>query len=172
MDKALFEVVLKDGQKFNVLLPTGYWSMKNDFWLDCTVLGQDVSISLDDIASVKYAGGIAYQMETRKPVVGCGDYDYIVTDMLPVLRFPFKKVPVYESFDCPEIDEYNSGETYAGDILFRRVSWRYTEYVQSDESSDRLCHMFETYMTEDDYRKLIAQWARELADRNIHRANS
>lgn len=172
MDKALFEVALKDGQKFNALLPVGYWSSKNDFWLYCTVFGQNVSISLDDIASVKYAGGIAYEMETRKSVGGCGDYEYFETDMLPVLRFPFKKVPGDQDLDWPLIDKYE--KTYVGDASFRQVSWSYHEYVTSDDGgySDRVRHRFTTYMTEDDYRKLIVQWAKELAERNIFSCNN
>ena len=170
-DKALFEVVLKDGQKFNALMDVGYWSAKNDFWLYCTVLGQNVSILLDDIASVKYAGGIAYDTETRKHVGG-GSYDYFETAMPPVLRFPFKKAPENEDLEWPVIGKYEN--TYVGDALFRQVSWSYREYVTSDdgEATDRIYHRFTTYMTEDNYRKLIAQWARELAERNISSCNN
>ena len=177
-DKALFEVTLKDGQKLHALFPTGWMSSSSEKYLYCDVFGQRVAIAMEDVASVSYAGGIDYSRERRMFTTdedGQRHYEYTQYSEKPVSRFPFKSVPQKNDFIrySPSISRYDYA--FIGNVQFRKVEWDYYEYFDTgnaDNGTDQIQHLYYTYMTAADYRRLMAQWAKELADREIEYAES
>ena len=170
-DKALFEVTLKDGQRFNALFRTGWISSPSSDWLFCEVFGQSVSLPMGNVASVAYAGGVHHTTETDSFVTKEDGYRYYTNgpeESLPsVSRFPWRNCTGDLYDNMPEISKHDY--TYIGEATFREVSWRYCEQfdVDTDTGIDRITHRYHTYMTASDYRRLMAQWAREIADREI-----
>ena len=173
-EKALFEVVLKDGQKFNALFRTGWMSTASAEWLFCEVFGQSVNLPMGNVASVAYAGNIRHTTETDTFVTSEEGYRVYTRgqeeDQPSVSRFPWRDCTgdLYDNMPLISKHEY----TYIGEATFREVTWQYDEkfFVDTDTGIDRITHRYHTYMTASDYRRLMAQWAREIADREIEYA--
>ena len=172
-DKALFEVTLKDGQKFNAFFRTGWMSSSSDVWLFCTIFGNDTHIPLENVASVAYAAGIHHTTEECSFVTkedGYRHYTYgEVTDQGSVKSFPWRNAEaIYD--DVPAISR--SDYTYVGNAVFREVTWGYVEktHIDADSGIESITHRYLTYMTASDYRRLMAQWGRAVADVEIEYA--
>lgn len=175
-EKALFEVVLKDGQKFNALFRTGWMSTASTEWLFCEVFGQNVRLELENVASVTYAGNIHHTTETDTFVTSEEGYRTFTRgeeeDRPSVSRFPWRDCKNDLADNMPLISK--SYYAYVGNAVFREVTWQYTERFYPDVNDvagvDQITHRYHTYMTASDYRRLMAQWAREIADREIEYA--